>query len=107
LLCLLELLARPCGGGGDICVHAPLQTLDRLLEPGNVGPHSHELVLRGGTRDLGHAGATAEQEDCGEEKRASPRREVSRYCALTKKWSRLFCDQHASLLSLQKGRSLP
>ena len=107
LLCLLDLLARPCGRGSDTCLDAPLHTLDRLLEPGNVAPDSHELFLRGGPRDLGHARATAEQEGRGEEKRASPRRGVSRYCALTKKWSRRFCAQHASLLSLQKGRSLP
>ena len=83
--------------------------LEGALERGDVRPKLHDFVLGREPADVGTGRTTTEEPRDGEDANDRPRRpwDRTRQRALDRKWARRFLGQHASLCSVQIGRSSP
>ena len=83
--------------------------LDGALKGSDVGPKLEDFVLRRKSGDVGAGRATTKEQRDGEDANHCPRRRWSgtRQRAFVRKWARRFLAQHASLCSVQIGRSSP
>ena len=83
--------------------------LDRTLKRVEFGAKPENFVLGGEAGDVGARRAAAREQRDGEDEGSRPRRRSSRRAqrAFVRKWARRFLAQHASLCSVQSGRSSP